>query len=427
MKNRPYRAVEIKDVDQQMLAERFPFEHMTAAVDVAKQWMFVCLMGPHWDGYYVFKFDAHRDIGRFIDLLEDLPAESVDVVLEPSGAYGDPLRHQVDKAGFEVHKMRANKCGAVEEVFDHVPSLHDAKAAYLLARLHLNEVSEQWKNKSAERRAMQAHLRRLERRDDQMNRCTGQLEGWLARHWPELTTLVGLNSASLLEMLKAFGSPQAVANEPEQARRLLERVSKGMLSADKIRLIVSSATDTTGIEPVAAEVAEVQELAALMRELQRELAECEKALEAAVATDEPTARMKGFGGLKAAVSAVALVGDPNDYGSADQYQKGCGLNLKERSSGKHAGKLKITKRGPGLVRKYLYLLACRMVQRERGCPYVRAWYLERQRRNGGCKTKALVAVMRKMIKALYHVGRGADYEPDKLFDASRLDLSLKAA
>lgn len=427
MKNRPYRAVEIKHVDQQMLAEQFPFKRITAAVDVAKQWMFVCLMGPHWDTYYVFKFDAQKDIGRFIDLLDGLPAEQVDVVLEPSGPYGDPLRHQVDKADFEVHKMRANKCQAVDEVFDHVPSLHDGKAAYLLARLHLNEVSEDWKQKSVERRAMQANLRRLERRDDQMNRCTGQLEGWLARHWPELTTLVKLTSASLLELLKAFGSPQAVAAEPKRARSLLERVSKGMLSKDKMTLIVSSAGRTDGVEPIDAESAEVRDLAEKMREIQRETAECEKALEESVDNDEPTARLKEFGGLKVAVSVVALVGDPNDYGSADQYQKGCGLNVKERSSGKHAGKLMITKRGPGLVRKYLYLLACRMVQRQRGCPYVRAWYLERLRRNGGCKLKGLVAVMRKLIKALYHIGRGAEYEPTKLFDASRLDLSMKAA
>lgn len=426
MKNRPYRAVEIKHVDQEMLAERFPFKRITAAVDVAKQWMFVCLMGPHWDSYYVLKFDAHKGIRRFIDLLDGLPAEQVDVVLEPSGPYGDPLRHQVDKAGFEVHKMRANKCQAVDEVFDHVPSLHDGKAAYLLARLHLNEVSEDWKQKSEGRRAMQANLRRLERRDDQMNRCTGQLEGWLARHWPELTTLVSLTSASLLELLKTFGSPQAVADEPQRAKRLLERVSKGMLSQDKITLIISLASSTEGVEPIAAEAAEVRELAATMRQLQREVSECEKALKESVDHDEPAARLKEFAGLKAAVSVVALVGDPNDYGSADQYQKGCGLNLKERSSGKHAGKLKITKRGPGLVRKYLYLLACRKV-RQSGCPYVRAWYLERQRRNGGCKLKALVAVMRKLIKALYHIGRGAEYEPQKLFDASRLDLSLKAA
>jgi len=34
-----------------------------------------------------------------------------------------------------------------------------------------------------------------------------------------------------------------------------------------------------------------------------------------------------------------------------------GLNLKEQSSGQHKGILRITKRGPGKVRFYLYWLA----------------------------------------------------------------------
>jgi transposase len=55
----------------------------------------------------------------------------------------------------------------------------------------------------------------------------------------------------------------------------------------------------------------------------------------------------------------ATVGTPVDYPNPHSYLKALGLNLKERSSGKHKGQLKITKRGPGEARKYLYFAALR--------------------------------------------------------------------
>ena len=76
------------------------------------------------------------------------------------------------------------------------------------------------------------------------------------------------------------------------------------------------------------------------------------------------------GKVTAAVLFVAL-GDPRNYESAAAYVKAAGLNLKERSSGKHQGKLKITKRGPSVARRYLYLAALRLIC---SCPICRAWY-----------------------------------------------------
>ena len=56
-------------------------------------------------------------------------------------------------------------------------------------------------------------------------------------------------------------------------------------------------------------------------------------------------------------------------------------------------------------------------------PVVRAWYLRKVERQGGqAKMKAVVAVMRKLICALWHVGRGERFDASKLFDTTRLDL-----
>ena len=105
------------------------------------------------------------------------------------------------------------------------------------------------------------------------------------------------------------------------------------------------------------------------------------------------------------------LGNPANYHCAEAYRKAMGLNLKERSSGRYQGQLKITKRGPGAVRRWLYFAAMRLVQK----PDVVEWYEVKkgQRPKGG--KRALIAVMRKLALGLYVVGVGT--EP---FDARRL-------
>jgi transposase len=97
-----------------------------------------------------------------------------------------------------------------------------------------------------------------------------------------------------------------------------------------------------------------------------------------------------------------------------------GLNLKEKSSGKHQGQLKITKRGPGLARKYLYLAALRLIQND---PIVQCWYQRKVQRDGGHKGKAIVAIMRKLAKSLWHVARGRAFDSQALFNVRALQLN----
>jgi hypothetical protein len=104
--------------------------------------------------------------------------------------------------------------------------------------------------------------------------------------------------------------------------------------------------------------------------------------------------------------------------------KGLGLNLKEKSSGKHKGQLKITKRGPGDCRYYLYLAALRLIRHDQ---VVGKWYERKVTRDGGkAKNKAVVAVMRKLAKALWHVARGAVFDSRLLFDVRRLGFDVSS-
>ena len=76
----------------------------------------------------------------------------VEVVMEPSGTYGDALRWQLTRRGLGVWRMGPKRVHDAAEVYDGVPSLHDAKAAYLIGRLHWQGVSRPWREADAERR-----------------------------------------------------------------------------------------------------------------------------------------------------------------------------------------------------------------------------------------------------------------------------------
>ena len=89
-----------------------------------------------------------------------------------------------------------------------------------------------------------------------------------------------------------------------------------------------------------------------------------------------------------------------------------GLNLTESSSGTKEGELHISKRGHGQTRRWLYLAALRL-SKEAG---VRGWYEAKKGRDGQEAKGAVVAVMRKLVLALYRVGvNGARFEPGRLF------------
>ena len=61
--------------------------------------------------------------------------------MEPSGTYGDVLRHQLKSDDFPVFMVSGKRTHDAREMFDGVPSLHDAKAAAIIARLHADGLS----------------------------------------------------------------------------------------------------------------------------------------------------------------------------------------------------------------------------------------------------------------------------------------------
>ena len=140
-----------------------------------------------------------------------------------------------------------------------------------------------------------------------------------------------------------------------------------------------------------------------------------------VSKDEEMSRLALVVGPACSASMVSHVGPPSTFATPGALEKAIGINLKVKSSGEGEGKLHITKRGPAEVRQLLYLAVLRLLQSD---PIVAAWCRARKSYGGESgKRKAIVAVMRKLVRGLWHVARGATFDASKLFDVRRLDLS----
>lgn len=416
-----YRSVDVKDVNEERLQEAVQGQKVVVGVDVGK---FDCRAAVTTAGKEVHRIVGWKSIPEtpaLVDLLESLPAESLEVVMEPTSTYGDPLAHELMRREIPVFQASPNRVFHGGEVYDGVPSTHDAKAACVISWLHWDGGTIPWRVRVGAERELSARARVLAHYEQEEQRLLQKLEALLARHWPEVTGILKLTSRSLPELLCDFGGPAAVAANPDEARRLLYRVSRRRLAPEKISAILESAGRTRGTPTIVAEQETVSTFAREMLRCRDKAGEFQSQVESLAEEHGSAAAMTPTLGAKTSGVLVAVCGDPRDYPHADAYQKAAGLNLKVRSSGKYKGQLKITKRGPGVARWYLFLATLRLIQKD---AVVRAWYEQKVAKDGGrLRMNAIVAVMRKLVRALWHVARGEAFDATKLFDTRKLGLA----
>ena len=407
-----YRASELQQVNWERVREQVQDEAVVFAVDVAKEDFVGTLMKPDRTVVQTLKWQHPRQSRELVERLQGLKAGRLEAVMEPSGTYGDALRGLLTASGVAVYRVSPKRVHDAAELYDGVPSLHDAKAAYLIGRLHWEGVSQRWVEPSAQRRELQAQLGLLGLYREREQRAVNRLEARLARHWPEAAYVLGLDSVSLLKLLARYGDAAAVAEDVQAAEAQLRRDGGRFLCAEKVARLLDSACTSVGVVCLEAERELLKRLAQEVLEARAESKAIEKSLTKRVQRSAGLAQQACVVGKVTAVVLHGALGDVEQYADAHSYVKAAGLNLKERSSGKHKGQLKLTKRGPSTARRYVYFAVLRLIRQDGPA---RRWYEAKVGRDGGVKGKAITALMRKLLKALWHVGRGAEFDVQKLF------------
>lgn len=414
MKKRIYKRISVNSFLPSSIDLRALEGHLVFAIDVAKVDMVAAIATRGGQVLSTISWKAPMQNAKVVELLMGYKSAGVKVetVLESTGTYGDVLRFALESAGIPVYRVSCKRTYDAREVFDGVPSLHDAKSAAILAKLHADGLSSLWQQDHGDRRQLSAALAIMDLHQERYLQLVHRLESWLARHWPESTSIFELTSAALLALLARIGPPADVAKQRASALKLMKGMGHGLIDEDKIERLLETAASTVGVPCEGLERDALMAIAAEAHKSIRAYKSAKLTVERLAETTQANAMAAVVGKTTAAV-VFAEAGDPREFKSAGAFVKAIGLNLREKSSGMTTGRISITKRGPHRVRQFLWLAAHRWVQSD---PLAAQWYARKKARDGGFGSKATVALMRKLAKALFHVARGAAFDSRLLFD-----------
>ena len=133
MKKRVYRATKVKDLNLEQLEKETDGKEIILGVDVAKEDFMAAIMTKDRKVISTISWKHPSESPFFLNvMLKELCWYSLEVAMEPSGTYGDCLRAQFLEQGIVVYRVSPKRCHDAAEVFDGVPSMHDAKAAAIM-------------------------------------------------------------------------------------------------------------------------------------------------------------------------------------------------------------------------------------------------------------------------------------------------------
>ncbi|NTW59482.1 MAG: IS110 family transposase [Nitrospirae bacterium] len=333
--------------------------------------------------------------------------EEIIVGFESTGPYMEPLAQFLkSKRGIRLVQVNPMHTKRLKELAGNSPLKTDRKDPKVIA--DIIELGHALTVVIPEGPA--AELRRLtqgrERTITSRTRLFNQLQCLLASFFPEfLQVMNDVTTASAQHLLKHHPTPQDIVNLGEAAlASLLRKVSRGKLREDRARALFEASSASVGIrdgrDSMLLEIRLILEtIDAYDRFIEDSEAGMVRQLEQ-IPYSRIILSLKGIGSVTAA-GLIGEVGDFTKFGTISEVMKLAGLDLYEVSSGKHRGKLRISKRGRPLMRKLLYLAALSAVRKN---GVMHAWYQQALNR-GMQKTKALVAVSRKLLVLIFALVR----------------------
>lgn len=231
-------------------------------------------------------------------------------------------------------------------------------------------------------------------------RSKNRLRSILLESCPEFESLVDLSDAAELRLMAALGGPWSVADAGHRRAAALARGAR----RGKVDALVGSVGSSARPDAaaIAAEDRAVRFLARRIAENAAELQAATAEISALLERDE-TCRclltVPGIGPKTASELAVSV--NIDDFPNHDRLASYCGLAPRTRRSGTSASSVSASRQGNKRL-KNLLILSCNCLARTDG-----RWgeYYARCRDRGMPHGKALKAVARKRLKAIYAVMR----------------------
>jgi len=332
--------------------------------------------------------------------------EEVVVGFESTGAYGEPLVHYLRQKPVKLVQVNPMHTKRMKELQGNSPGKTDRKDPKVIADIiglgHALSVVIPEGAAAELRRLTLARERSIERRTALYN----QLQDLVFIVFPEfLQVMKDVKTQSAQYLLRHYPTPQdIVACGSEELTRILRQVSRGKLGQIRAQALYDAAVQSVGLQEgrrgILLEMEEILSgLEACNRFIEKMEEEMLPYLEQIPYSDSLLS-VKGIGEITVA-GLIGEVGDFRQFHTLREVMKLAGLDLFEISSGKHKGNRHISKRGRSLLRKLLYFAAINTVRKG---GVMHASY-QRHLAKGMPKTKALIAIARKLLRTLFALVR----------------------
>ena len=322
VKKRAYRSTAVKKVALEKVLEAAPVGDVHVGMDIGKGEVFAVVRWADETFERPWKAKNPTEVTELVGVLQALAEDrAVTVAMESTGTYGDVLRQALSDAGLSVHRVGSKAAHDYAEIFDGVPSKHDGKDAAVVAEL--SAFGKSWPWPFEQKKGKEAELAYvvdwLDAQQSIEMLWLGRLEGLLARHWPELTSLLALSSATLLQMLAHYGGPAKMTADGKAADRLAGWGGP-MLKREKITAVLESAAKTVGIRQDTRDVQRIRQYATEALAAYRQTQQARRQIKNLVKDNEAIQRQgQAVGVVTASVLWVSL-GAPKNYHCGEAYR-----------------------------------------------------------------------------------------------------------
>jgi len=332
--------------------------------------------------------------------------EEVVVGFESTGSYAEPLCHFLRKRGVQLVQTNPMHTKRLKELSGNSPEKSDKKDPRVIADIimlgHALSVIIPEGASAELRRLTQARERAIKDRTADGNR----LHDRMFVLFPEfLEIMKGTSTKSALYLMLNHPTPEDIVHlGVECLAARLKKVSRGKLGKERACELFDAARKSIGIdEGKQSMLMEIEHLVCRIEGAEHFIKNLEKHMERYlehIPYSHCILSIKGIGIITTA-GIIGEAGDFRGYSTIKEVSKLAGFDLYEVSSGKHKGQRHISKRGRPLMRKQLYYAAVNTV----GSNGIMHDYYHTMLDRGMPKTKALIAVARKLLKLIFALVR----------------------
>jgi len=237
---------------------------------------------------------------------------------------------------------------------------------------------------------------------DQMTSIKSDAGRLLSITFPELESIAGLFTKSMLRLLSRYPSAEAIRKASVTSiSKIIIPGSYGKNTLETVRRIKEAAETSVGTSSRTKEMV-LKQKAGILMQLDEHLKEItsvlmERCREMMIEDMEILKSVQGIGDKTSVNFLLEMGGDIRHYKSHKKLIAMAGLDPSVYQSGKYEGSSRISKRGNRHLRRVIWLMAVKVIQFE---SFFKEYYLKR-REDGLPYKKAVLATAHKLIRILF--------------------------